>query len=115
MAQASNDSALNDQFAALLSPEGWTLLATIDPSMVATKDAAWSLNEKLRKEGHDAQVVRAVISQAELRFRGRVKFGPFADTLIFTPAGLEQATRLMIAGLHARRFVQAGSTHVADL
>lgn len=115
MAQASNDSTLNDQFAALLSPEGWALLATVDPSMVATKDAAWSLNEKLRKEGHDAQVVRAVISQAELRFRGRVKFGPFADTLIFTPAGLEQATRLMIAGLHARRFVQAGSTHVADL
>ena len=66
MAQASNDSTLNDQFAALLSPEGWSLLATIDPSMVASKDSAWALNEKLRKEGHDAAVVRAVIAQAEL-------------------------------------------------
>ena len=115
MAQASNDSTLNEQFAALLSEDGWKLLSTIDPSMVATKDAAWSLNEKLRKEGHDAQVVRAVMAQAELRFRARVKFGPFADSLILTPAGLEQATRLTIAGLHARRYTNAGSTHVADL
>ncbi|MCG2969097.1 class I SAM-dependent methyltransferase, partial [Escherichia coli] len=56
-----------------------------------------------------------VVAQSQLRYRGRVKFGPFADSLVFTPAGLEQATRLMIAGLHARRFVEAGCTHVADL
>ena len=115
MAQASNDSTLNDLFAALLSADGWQLLSTIDPSMVASKDAAWTLNEKLRKEGHDPQVVRAVIAQSELRFKARVKFGPFADSLIFTPAGLEQATRLTIAGLHAQRFTKAGATHVADL
>ena len=115
MAQASNESSLKEQFTALLSEEGWKLLSTIDPSMVATKDAAWSLNEKLRKDGHDPQVVRAVIAQTELRFKARVKFGPFADSLIFTPAGLEQATRLTIAGLHARRYTNAGSTHVADL
>ncbi|MGO3764654.1 THUMP-like domain-containing protein [Glutamicibacter arilaitensis] len=115
MAQASNDSSLKEQFTALLSEEGWKLLSAIDPSMVATKDAAWSLNEKLRKDGHDPQVVRAVIAQTELRFKARVKFGPFADSLIFTPAGLEQATRLTIAGLHARRYTNAGSTHVADL
>lgn len=115
MAQASNDSSLKEQFAALLSAVGWKLLSSIDPSMVASKDAAWTLNEKLRKEGHDPQVVRAVIAQTELRHRARVKFGPFADSLIFTPAGLEQATRLTIAGLHARRYTQAGSTHVADL
>lgn len=115
MAQASNDSSFKEQFTALLSEEGWKLLSTIDPSMVATKDAAWSLNEKLRKDGHDPQVVRAVIAQTELRFKAQVKFGPFADSLIFTPAGLEQATRLTIAGLHARRYTNAGSTHVADL
>ena len=115
MAQASNDSTLQEQFTALLSAEGWGLLSTIDPSMVSTKDAAWALNEKLRKEGHDSQIVRAVMAQVELRYRARVKFGPFADSLIFTPAGLEQATRLTIAGLHARRFTNAGCTHVADL
>ncbi|KUM30519.1 SAM-dependent methyltransferase [Arthrobacter sp. EpRS66] len=115
MAQASNDSTLNEQFAALLSAEGWQLLSTIDPSMVSSKDAAWTLNEKLRKEGHDPRVVRAVIAQSELRYKARVKFGPFADSMIFTPAGLEQATRLTIAGLHAQRFTKAGATHVADL
>lgn len=115
MAQASNDSTLNEQFAALLSTEGWQLLSTIDPSMVSSKDAAWTLNEKLRKEGHEPQVVRAVIAQSELRYKARVKFGPFADSLVFTPAGLEQATRLTIAGLHAQRFTKAGATHVADL
>ncbi|MGP9528815.1 hypothetical protein [Glutamicibacter sp. AOP5-A2-18] len=61
MAQASNDSTLNEQFAALLSAEGWQLLSTIDPSMVSSKDAAWTLNEKLRKDGHAPEVVRAVI------------------------------------------------------
>lgn len=115
MAQASNDSTTNEHFSALLSPAGWELLATVDPSMVSTKDAAWALNEKLRKDGHDPAVVRAVVMQSELRFRARVKFGPFADTMIFTPAGLEQATRLAIAGMHARRFSEAGSRHVADL
>ncbi|MCW4464221.1 methyltransferase [Glutamicibacter sp. MNS18] len=115
MAQASNDSTLNELFSSLLSPEGWQLLATVDPSMVATKDAAWALNEKLRKDGHDPAIVRAVVMQSELRFRARVKFGPFADSLVFTPAGLEQATRLTIAGMHARRFTGAGCTHVADL
>jgi len=115
MAQASNDSTLNEQFAALLSAEGWQLLSTIDPSMVSSKDAAWTLNEKLRKDGHAPEVVRAVIAQSELRYKARVKFGPFADSLIFTPAGLEQATRLTIAGLHAQRFTKAGATHVADL
>ncbi|MHC6177239.1 class I SAM-dependent methyltransferase [Glutamicibacter sp. X7] len=115
MAQASNDPTLKDQFASLLSPAGWELLATIDPSSVGSKDAAWSVNEKLRKAGHDPDVVRAVLAQAQLRYRARVKFGPFADSLIFTPAGLEQSTRLTIAGLHARRFTEAGCQHVADL
>ncbi|WP_279402163.1 hypothetical protein [Arthrobacter sp. JCM 19049] len=86
MPQASNDSALNDQFAALLSPE-MAITGEHRPSMLASKDAAWALNEKLRKEGHDPAVVRAVVAQSQLRYRGRVKFGPFADSLIFTPAG----------------------------
>ena len=54
MAQASNDSTLIEQFAALLSEDGWKLLSTIDPSMVASKDAAWALNEKLRALENEA-------------------------------------------------------------
>jgi hypothetical protein len=35
--------------------------------------------------------------------------------MLFTEAGLEQATRLKVAALHAGRFSRAGVTHVADL
>ena len=35
--------------------------------------------------------------------------------MLFTAAGLEQATRLSVAAHHARRFRDAGSTRVADL
>ena len=35
--------------------------------------------------------------------------------MLFTEAGLEQATRLRVAALHAGRFARAGVEHVADL
>jgi hypothetical protein len=35
--------------------------------------------------------------------------------MLFTPAGLEQATRAPVAALHARRFAEAGCGMVADL
>ena len=35
--------------------------------------------------------------------------------MLFTEAGLEQATRLKVAALHAGRFARAGVEHVADL
>jgi hypothetical protein len=35
--------------------------------------------------------------------------------MLFTPTGLEQATRLIVASLHARRYLDAGATRVADL
>ena len=47
--------------------------------------------------------------------RPRPKFGEFARQMLFTQAGLEQATRLNVAARHAERFAQAGIRHVADL
>src|ERR671928_981573 len=35
--------------------------------------------------------------------------------MLFTPAGLEQATRLQVAARHAQRFASAGVERVADL
>jgi hypothetical protein len=70
---------------------------------------------KLRKEGHDGGLVAAVLEQARLRARAVPKFGEFADRMLFTPAGLEQATRLRVAALHAGRFAEAGIDVVADL
>jgi hypothetical protein len=59
--------------------------------------------------------VAAVLTQARLRAAGRAKFGPFADGMLFTPSGLEQATRFVVAARHAQRFASAGIERVADL
>jgi hypothetical protein len=59
--------------------------------------------------------VAAVLTQAKLRKRAQAKFGEFADQMLFTEAGLEQASRLKVAALHAGRFRSAGISEVADL
>ena len=100
-------------FVALLSPEGQALLAKIGP--LDAKADVLKLVSSLRTEGHDPALVAAVLTQAKLRRRAAAKFGPFADRMIFTEPGLEQASRLSVAALHANRFRQAGIHEVADL
>jgi len=97
----------------LLSPEGLRLLdevGTID----ATADVV-RIVSRLRAEGHSGALVAAVLGQARLRSKARAKFGDFASRMLFTPDGLEQATRLSVASLHAGRFAGAGIDVVADL
>ncbi len=100
-------------FIRLLSPEGQALLAKVGP--LEAKADVVKLVSSLRSEGHDAGLVAAVLTQAKLRRRAAAKFGPFAERMIFTEAGLEQASRLSVAALHANRFRQAGIDNVADL
>jgi hypothetical protein len=100
-------------FISLLSPEGQALLAQVGP--IEAKADVVKLVSSLRAQGHDAGLVAAVLTQAKLRRRAAVKFGPFAERMIFTEAGLEQASRLSVAALHANRFRQAGIGEVADL
>jgi SAM-dependent methyltransferase len=69
----------------------------------------------LRRDGHPADLVSAVLTQSRLRARATVKFGEFASRMLFTEAGLEQATRLRVAALHAGRYQAAGIRSVADL
>jgi hypothetical protein len=114
MANQSSEAAAS-QLAILLTPQGWELLNSVDPSAAGTKEAALNLNLSLRRAGHPVELVTAVVQQAQLRSKARTKFGPFADRMVFTPAGLEQATRLKLAGLHAQRFTRAGIKKVADL
>jgi len=73
------------------------------------------LVSSLRAEGYHPSLVAAVLTQAKLRRRARKKFGDFTDGLLFTEAGLEQASRLQAAALHAGRFRGAKVTEVADL
>lgn len=97
----------------LLSPEGLRLLDGL-PEWDSKADIVKTV-AALRKQGHPASLVATVLSQAKLRAKAGGKFGPFAARMLFTEAGLEQATRLQVAALHAGRFSRAGVRHVADL
>src|SRR5690606_19502736 len=97
----------------LLSPEGLRLLDEVGP-LDAVGDLV-RIVSRLRAAGHDGGLVAAAREQARLRSRARAKFGDFADRMLFTPAGLEQATRLRVAARHAGRFAEAGIDVVADL
>lgn len=101
-----------EAFARLLTPEG---LHLVDSIGVYRPEEAMRLSEALRAEGYAPGLVSAALTQARLRTQARAKFGDFARHMIFTRAGLEQATRWGVAALHARRFAQAGLSHVADL
>jgi len=101
-----------DAIAPLLTSEGWELLASLGPYQ---ERDAFKLNDTLRKAGHSPELVSAVLTQSRLRTRAEAKFGEFARQMLFTQAGLEQATRLNVAAGHAQRFAAAGITHVADL
>ena len=97
----------------LFTPEALALLGSIG-DLEAKADVV-KLVSALRAEGYDAGLVAAVLTQAKLRRRARKKFGDFTDGMLFTEDGLEQASRLQAAALHAGRFRGAGITQVADL
>ncbi|SFI68204.1 MULTISPECIES: class I SAM-dependent methyltransferase [Microbacterium] len=101
------------ELTALLTPEGLRLLDETDAAE-SSSDVAAAVS-RLRSAGHSPDLVSAVIGQARLRAKARAKFGTFADRMLFTRAGLEQATRLEVAARHAGRFRDAGVTRVADL
>ncbi|MDQ1582381.1 MAG: hypothetical protein QOF36_435 [Microbacteriaceae bacterium] len=97
----------------LLSPEGLRLLDSLPP-YTSAGDVIRIVSD-LRKAGHPAGLVATVLTQSKLRAKAEVKFGDFATRMLFTEAGLEQATRLRVAALHAGRFSAAGLRRVADL
>ncbi|MBO1769687.1 class I SAM-dependent methyltransferase [Agrococcus sp. TF02-05] len=103
-----------DALRLLLSKEGLALLDRAEAGLGGAADVVREV-ARLRAEGHDPLLVATVLSQARLRRRGRAKFGEFAQGMLFTEAGLEQATRLRVAAHHAGRMRSAGIVSVADL
>ena len=101
-----------EDFIRLASPGGQLLLEELDYS---SDTDVLKLVARLRKAGHDPLTVAAALTQAKLRKRAAAKFGDFANRMLFTEAGLEQASRLKVAALHAGRFRNAGLKEVADL
>lgn len=96
----------------LLSPDGWALVNSLPPY---DEKRAMALASRLRADGVDADLAAAALTQSRLRAKARAKLGDFADGMLFTPDGVEQATRLVVAALHARRYLAAGVTKIADL
>ncbi|NUL46927.1 SAM-dependent methyltransferase [Cellulosimicrobium funkei] len=104
--------------APVLTPEGWQLLNALSAAEGYEgyrESEALALSTRLRAEGHAPELVSAVLTQLRFRTQAAAKLGPFAANMLFTRAGLEQATRMNVAALHAGRFAAAGVRSVADL
>jgi hypothetical protein len=97
---------------ALLTSESLALLSQWDKP--SSPDDVVQMVSRLRAEGHPPERVHAVMTQLKLRPLAVAKFGQFASSMLFTPEGLEQATRLEVASHHAGRLQGAGITSVAD-
>lgn len=96
----------------LAAPTGQALLAGLPPYDEAHVIAVAA---RLRAQGHPPDLVAALLTQSRLRSRAAGKLGDRAHRMLFTPDGLEQATRAQVSPRHTRRFVDAGLTRVLDL
>jgi hypothetical protein len=97
----------------LLTPR---LLAAVDAEPPPTvKTDVLARSTALRRAGYSAEETATILTQAKLRRRAVAKFGDFASRMLFTAAGLEQATRLDVAAHHASRFRALGARRLADL
>lgn len=117
-ATAASSAPDDTVLAPVLTPEGWELLTAVGAEVGPAgyrESEALALSSRLRAAGHAPELVSAVLTQLKLRDRAADKLGPFAQTMLFTRAGLEQATRMSVAALHAGRFAAAGVRSVADL
>lgn len=95
----------------LASAPGQQLLAELP-----VYDAAqvFSLHNQLRKRGFDSDLISAALTQSRLRARATEKFGDSAAQMLFTAAGLEQATRASIATAHADFLRKHGAQKLLD-
>ena len=96
----------------LTSADGVALVDALPPY---SPTEAERVGRDLREGGIAPELVAAVLTQSRMRADARGKFGDFAAGMLFTQDGLEQATRLQVAALHAQRFRAAGVDRVADL
>lgn len=109
---ADTSSSPDDSLALLLTPEGMRLLDSLGEYR---EQEALQRITALRAEGFSPELITAAMTQARLRTAGAAKFGEFARHMLFTQDGLEQATRLPVAAVHAQRFQQLGVRRIADL
>ncbi|GAB2599656.1 methyltransferase [Paractinoplanes abujensis] len=98
--------------ASLRTPEGVNALALASEIAAGDPLAAASA---LRSRGVPPELAAAALTQVDLRRRATAKFGPDAESMFFTRAGLEQATRAVVSNRRAARLAAAGVQTLADL
>jgi SAM-dependent methyltransferase len=99
---------------ALLSRDGRRLVDAATAGLDAGEDLL-ALTTRLRAGGEPPDLVSVAVAQSRLRLRARPRFGALADRLLWTEAGLEQATRAAVARYRAARFADLAPARVADL
>lgn len=103
---------MTSQIARLVGAEGAEVFAWLgdyDP------ERTLAVAERARRAGLPSDLIAAAMTQLRLRARAAPDLGPRAHAMFFTDTGLQQATRWLVARLHATRFVAAGVDHVVDL
>jgi SAM-dependent methyltransferase len=107
-----NEGVDLDRLAALRTPDG---VRALDAAAELAGGDPLTAAAGLRAQGVPADLAAAALTQAELRRRAVGKFGPDAARMLFTRAGLEQATRRVVADRRAARLRRAGARTLADL
>ena len=98
----------------LFAPAAQQLLSSLEQAIDAG-ESVFALASRLRAEQLPGDEVAALLTQVELRRKARAKFGATASRMLFTQAGLEQASRAAVSIRHAERYRAAGLRTVADL
>ncbi len=99
------------QLALLRTPAGQEALAAAAPLLDGDRlAAATALRARF-----DADLAAAALTQATLRRQAVAKFGVAAGEMFFTRAGLEQATRAIVAERRAWRLARSGAHRIVDL
>ena len=112
MTDATPDSRELAIVAWLDSPEGRAVVAGLRDYDAAD---ALATTHRLRRAGVAPEHAAAAMTQVRLREAARGRLGDVVDELLLTDDGSQQATRTVVADLHAARLAAAGVTEVADL
>lgn len=104
--------------ARLCSAEGEALLAAAGRALaeaVAADPLVAAARLRTAHPDADPGLLAAALTQAHLRQAARARFGADADLMLWTRAGLEQATRARVAAHRAGRYAALAPSLVADL
>jgi len=105
---------MNEEIARyLLTPPGRALLAGADALLQSRTEMLTALTRMRRTVSPEVAVI--AWDMAEMRRRGKAKFGPQAADMYFVREALEQASGRGTADYHAARLVASGAATVADL